>query len=180
MLARREEKGLDVAYRERAFAAYWCQEILNTLAIPSLPWPVIAQVVNSSAETMEYRSPTLPHLNDQLAESTVDAPRSLTSLVEVYFAAGEVAEELGRTATVSDYAHDCYVQADQFFEAALSLARSALKKGELEPGYLFLLYQRSISLMEERAAASPGLYAETTRGLLSVLQHAFQQLQLAL
>lgn len=180
ILARLQGNGLDVAYRERAFAAFWCREVLDTLTIPSFPWPMIAQVVNSSAETLEYRSPTLPHFTGLLAESNKDSPRSLSSLIEVYFAAGEVAEELGRAATRPDFAHDCYVQANQFFEAALSQARSALKKGELEPGYLVLLYQRCISLIEERAVTSPALDAETTRALLSVLKQAFRQLQHAL
>jgi hypothetical protein len=92
-------------------------------------------------------------------------------------AAGEVAEELGRAASVPNYAHDCYMQATQYLQAALSLARSAHLRGELDPGSLARLYQRCIALLEERAAASPALDEETTKALLGVLKEAFWQLQ---
>jgi tetratricopeptide (TPR) repeat protein len=177
LLARLDGNYIDAAYRERAFAAYLCRQVLDTLSSPSLPWPLIQQALNSSADTLEYRPPTLPHLTDMpLAFSDASSPHSPLSQVEVYFTVGEVAEELGRTAAL--YTHDFYVQANQYFQAALSMAHSALLvEGKQDPGYLARLYLRCATLLEERAFASPDLYEETTKVFLGVLKDGFWQLQ---
>jgi transcriptional regulator with XRE-family HTH domain len=178
-LARLEGSYIDVAYRERAFAAYLCQQVLDTLSNPALPWAVIQQTVPASADTLIYRSPSLPHLTDLPTELSDSSPHGLLSLVEVYFATAEVAEELGDVSIVQNYAHDCYVQANQYFQAALTLAHVALMKGEGErdPGYLVRLYQHCITLLEERAFAWPALYEETTKVFLGVLKQGLWQLQ---
>ena len=171
---------LDAAYRERAFAAHLCQLVLDTLSTPSPPWSVIAHVLSLSAESLEYRSPVLPRfseLPDQLTDQSDAGQHNPFGLVVLCFAAGEVAEELGRAAPVASYAHDCYMQANQFFQAALSLARSLHLKGECDPGYVTRLYARCISLLEERATFSATLAAETGRALLELLKQGFWQLQ---
>jgi tetratricopeptide (TPR) repeat protein len=142
ILARLDGSYIDAAYRERAFAAHLSRQILDTLSSPSLPWTVIQQAVNSSADTLEYRPPTLPRITDMPhAFSDASSLHSALSQVEIYFAVGEVAEELGRTAAL--YAHDHYVQANQYFQAALSIAHSALLlEGKQDPGYLARLYLR--------------------------------------
>jgi tetratricopeptide (TPR) repeat protein len=174
ILARLEGSSLDVAYRQRAFAAYLCQQVLDTLANPSLPTALIQQAVTTSADTLAYRSPSLPRLIEIVPDVSDSSPRSPLSLIEVYIAMGEVAEELGRVAPVSSYAHDCYTQANQSFQAALSLAHSIQVKGERDPGYLARLYQHYIALLEERAVASLALAEETTKALLGVLKDAFR------
>jgi tetratricopeptide (TPR) repeat protein len=173
ILARLEGSSLDVAYRQRAFAAYMCQQVLDTLANPSLLRALIQQAVTVSADTLAYRSPSLPRLIETAPDVSDSSPRSPLSLVKVYIAMGEVAEELGRVAPVSSYAHDCYTQANQSFQAALSLAHAIHVKGERDPGYLARLYQHYIALLEERALASPALAEETTKALLGVLKDAF-------
>jgi hypothetical protein len=177
ILARLQGSYIDAAYRARAFAAYLCRQVLDTLSSPSLPWVLIQQALNSSADTLEYRPPTLPRLTDMpFAFSEASSPHGPLSRVEVYFAVGEVAEELGRTASL--YAHDFYVQANQYFQAALSMAHSALlMEGKQDPGYLARLYLRCAALLEERAFASPDLYEETTKVFLGVLKDGFWQLQ---
>jgi len=174
ILARLEGSSLDVAYRQRAFAAYLCQQVLDTLANPSLPRALIQQAVTISADTLAYRSPSLPRLIEIATDGSDSSPRSPLSLIEVYIAMGEVAEELGRVAPVPSYAHDCYTQANQSFQAALFLANSVHVKGERDPGYLARLYQRCVALLEERAVASPAFAEETTKALLGVLKDAFR------
>jgi tetratricopeptide (TPR) repeat protein len=177
ILARLEGSALDMAYRERAFAASLCQQVLETLSMPSLPWALIQQAVHMSVETLEYRTPDLPHFTEIPPQFSHTLPHRLLSHVEVYFTAGEVAEELGRASLVQHYAQDCYVQANQYFQAALSLAHSERMKEERDPGYLARLYLRCAALLEERAFASPALYEQTTKALLGVLKQAFWHLQ---
>jgi hypothetical protein len=86
----------------------------------------------------------------------------------MYWAAGEVAEELGRAAHSSNYRHDCYRQAHCSFQTALTLARTAVSARQRDPGYLIRHYQRYASLLEERLAVSPEDQEETT-GVLTVL-----------
>lgn len=174
--ARLRNDSVDEAYRERAFAAHLCQLMLDTLATPSPPWSVIPHILNLSVERMEYRSPVLPRFSELPGQSDASQHNPL-GLVVVYFAAGEVAEELGRAAPVASYAHDCYMQANQFLQAALSLAGILYERGEREPGYVTRLYARCIELLEERAASNSALTAETTRMLLEVLKQGFWQSQ---
>jgi tetratricopeptide (TPR) repeat protein len=177
ILARLEGSSLDTAYRKRAFAAYLCQQVLESLSDPSLPWDVIQQAMTSSANTLAYRPPALPRFDDVTSACRDSSHRSKQSLMMVYLAAGEVMEELGRVALTPDYAHDCYVQANQYFQAVLSLALSLHVKGERDPGYLARYYQHCISILEERVLASPALAKETTIALLEVLKNGFWHMQ---
>jgi len=99
-------------------------------------------------------------------------PRS-TGLVEIYGAAGEVAEELGRTAVSSEYMHDCYSQADCCFNTALSLAQTTVSARERDPGYLLRHYQRYASLLEERLASSPEAHEEKSHVLAAMMREGF-------
>jgi transcriptional regulator with XRE-family HTH domain len=177
ILAGLEGSTFDVAYRERAFAASLCLQVLETLSMPSLPWALIHQAVHMSAETLEYCSPDLLHFTEMPPQFSHTLPHRLLSHVEVYFAVGEVAEELGRASLVQHYAQDCYVQANQYFQAALSLAHSERMKEERDPGYLARLYLRCTALLEERAFASPALSEQTTKAFLGVLKHGIWHLQ---
>jgi tetratricopeptide (TPR) repeat protein len=179
-LARQEAHSVHVAYRERAFAAHLCRMVLESLSLSSPAWEAARQALALSAETLEYRSPSLPDFTDLPLERSKSSTRSGLGVVEVYVAAGEVAEELGRVATTPDYAHDWYVQASQYLHASLDLAHSLHVNGGCDPGYLIRLYRRWIALLEERALDSRALKEETTQELLSVLEQAFWQLQCSL
>jgi tetratricopeptide (TPR) repeat protein len=179
-LAHLNAHAVHVAYRERAFAAHLCRLLLETLSLPSPLWEAARQALTLSAETLEYRSPSLPPFIDALSKRSESSPHGTPGLVEVYVAAGEVAEELGRVATTPAYTHDCYVQASQYLHASLALAHSLYAKGVCDPGYLVRLYLRWIALLEERALAAPTLTEETTQELLSVLEQAFWQFQCSL
>ena len=176
-LARLEAHSMHVAYRERAFAAYLCRLVLETLSLPSPAWEAARQALTLSAEKLEYRSPSLPLFTKLPSDRSKSPPRSAMGLVEVYIAAGEVAEELGRVATTPVYAHDWYVQASQYLHASLDLAHSLHVNGACDPGHLVRLYRRWIALLEDRALDSRALKEETTQELLSVLEQAFWQFQ---
>ncbi|HEY6543034.1 MAG TPA: hypothetical protein VIZ18_18980, partial [Ktedonobacteraceae bacterium] len=100
-----------------------------------------------------------------------------TGLVEMYYAAGELAEELGRAADSSDYQHECYRQADRCFHTALILARTVVSARQRDPGYLLRCHQRYASLLEERLAASPEDLAETSSILAVLLKEGLAQFQ---
>jgi hypothetical protein len=94
----------------------------------------------------------------------------------MYFAAAEVAEELGRTTANLDYAHDCYNQANTFYLAALTFTNEGVQRRERDPGYLIRSYQRCISNLEERATADPERGKYTIRTLLDILKNQLYQL----
>jgi hypothetical protein len=102
------------------------------------------------------------------------------SQVELYFAAGEVAEELGRAATTYEYALDCYRQANQCYRTALTVARSIQPDEEHDPGSLLRYYQRCTSLLEERIRTSSESTEEHIRTLLDILKTGLSQPQHAI
>jgi hypothetical protein len=168
----------DIAVLERVRAANLCQDVLNTLSENTFPWTLINKVMNSQMDSLDYQDAYLPRLP---SSSSNPGPlfHNPISLVEVYFAAGEVAEELGRAATTQDYILDCYTHADRCFQAALSAAQTLASESdhEVEPNYLSRCYQRCISILEERSLKSPTLSEETTRTLLDMLISGLRHLQ---
>jgi hypothetical protein len=96
------------------------------------------------------------------------------SQVEVYFAVGEVAEELGRVATTREYRHDCYARAAQFFQAALTVARSMK---EYDYSYVVRCYQRYACILEERMLVSPELSEEIMKILAGMLKEEVTLMQ---
>jgi len=176
----------DTALRERLLAANLCQQVLDTLSESALPWTVIHTAVNLQVDSAAYHDAFLPRLgsppdfSSNVSLKSDALLHSPISYVEVYFAAGEVAEELGCAATTHDYITDCYAHADQCFHAALFVARTLTIEpdNEAEPTYLGDCYQRCISILEERSlTASPVLCEATTRILLDVLVNALHHLQ---
>ena len=169
----------DTAYREQTMAAYLCQKTLGLSFDEVVSWSHLQDAVSMDAERLVHRSPSLPHFPMQVASADIASPGP-TGQVEIFYAAGTVAEELGRAATSQGYASDCYARADQFYEAALDIARSVVASRESDPGYLIRCYQRCVALLEERAGVAPELYEETTNSLLSLLKNALYQLQFPL
>jgi transcriptional regulator with XRE-family HTH domain len=174
MLARLGGYG-DTSYRERALASFICLQVFDTFYESSFPISLISGVLYLQADTLAYRASALPSLPD--SGNAKKVLRSPISQVEVYFAAGELAEELGRSAKTPDYALDCYTRANQFLQAALNLAHSVVSMGDRDPGYLVHCYQRCIGLLEERSTASPELWEETARTMVNLFKGGLYQLQ---
>ena len=175
----------DTALRERVLATNLCQQVLDTLSESTIPWTLVHTIINSPLDGLTKqlaflpRLGTLPNFISNQPSQSDDLPHSLVSYIEVYFAAAEMAEELGRTATTEDYATDCYAHSNRCFQAALSLVNLLATKldHETEPGYLRNCYQRCISILEERFSTSTASYEETTRTLLDVLLNGLHHLQ---
>jgi tetratricopeptide (TPR) repeat protein len=167
------------ALRERISAAYLCQHVLDALVESVLSPKLVQQILARQSDHSMPDSPSLPHLPELHLESTTFNPR-FTGLLEIYCAAGEVAEELGRTAVSSDYRHDCYSQADRCFHTAISLAQTTVSARERDPGYLLRHYQRYASLLEERLASSPENREETSHVLAALMKEGFAQIMFSL
>ncbi len=167
----------DTALRERALAVHLCQQMLDTLYEPSFSWATIDTIMAFQVDTSLYKEPALPHFAERHG-SIHTIGRSAFSQTEVYFAAGEVAEELGRTATTGNFAYDCYSFADRCFQSSLNFARPAVTKGESDPGYMHYCYQRCIAFLQERFDAAPEVRDETTRSLMDILKDGLYQMQI--
>jgi tetratricopeptide (TPR) repeat protein len=167
------------ALKERIYAAYLCQHVLDTLVEPVLSPKLVQQILPRQSDLSMPDSPSLPHLPELHLDSTTFNPR-FTGLVEVYCAAGEVAEELGRTAVSSNYRQDCYSQADRCFHTTLSLAQTTVSVRERDPGYLLRHYHRYASLLEERLASSPEDREETSHVLAALIKEVFAQIRYSL
>lgn len=139
----------DTATRERVRAALLCQQALDTFCEPEFSWDWIHTVASLSAGAVTAHMQYLPRLPDPAA-GTSSIPYSPVSQMQLYLAAGEVAEELGRAATTPEYKQDCYARADQCFQMALQAARQILPDQEHDPGYLVRCYQHAVQLVEER------------------------------
>src|ERR1051326_9612218 len=169
----RSREYIDTAYRERALASSLCQQVVDSLSESSLPWMVMDNAMASPSDSIDYQPPSLPRVPGLFnAHSTF--PNSPMSQLEVYFAAGELAEEFGRAASSYEYCHDCYTRATQCFQAALGIAHSMK---EAEPGYLVRCYQRCTCILEERLVASPEFSDETMRRLLNILKAELVDMQ---
>ena len=169
----------DTASRELIMGAHLCQETLDSLCEEAILGSRLQTVVSMDAERLIHRSPSLPRFPVQVTSAEKELPGPIAR-AEVFYAAGMVAEELGRAATSQSYAGDCYARADQFYQAALEAVRSVIALRESDPGYLIRCYQRCVAALEERAEVAPSLYEETTNSLLSLLKNALYQLQFPL
>lgn len=163
------------ALRERISAAYLGQSILNALVESNLSSTIVQQIVNRQPVQSMPESPALPHLPELQLDTSTFNPR-FSSLVEIYSAAGEVAEELGRTATTSNFRNDCYYQSDHCFHLALALAKTIVSVRKHDHGFLLRHYQRYASLLEARLTASPEVYHETSLTLATLVKDGFSQI----
>ena len=169
----------DTASRERALAALVCQRALDALGEPAFPQAMLEATLTIRAERPVDGAPVLPCLPD-LAEEAPAFRSRLPGRVEVYWAAGEVSEELGRTATSSVDARDSYKCADRCFQTALTLAGSIVSSHEREPGYLVRLHQHYALLLQERSTSAPDVGEETSRTLAVLLTDGLAQVQNAI
>lgn len=169
----------DTASRERLMGAHLCQETLDSLFGEAILWSHLQISVSMDEERLIHRSPSLPRFPVQVASTEKELPGPVAR-TEIFYAAGMVAEELGRAATSQSYASDCYARADQFYQAALETVRSVIASREGDPGYLIRCYQRCVAALEERTEVAADQYEETTNSLLSLLKNALYQLQFPL
>jgi hypothetical protein len=168
----------DKAMHERARAAFLCQRVLAAFAEQTLSRTLIQELMNIQTSDGEYQTESVPHLSDLALPSGLSSSTRI-SQAELYFAAGALAEELGDTAASAEYINGWYMHADQYFQPALTLLRSALQEQQSDPTYLTRCYQRYISILEGRMAVyavKPKLHMQS---LLNVLKDALLQLQSA-
>jgi transcriptional regulator with XRE-family HTH domain len=153
----RLEKYSDTALRDRARATHLCQRILDTLTAPELLHSLLRDALVPEDGNM-YRIQALPRLPDTNKNWPTHNPISVAA---IFAAAGEVAEELGRSATTPAYTSDCYVHASKCFKASLHIERQSTFSKEYDRGFLIRNYQRYITLIEERLQIAPALTEET-------------------
>jgi len=155
-------------------AAHLCQQVLDTLLQQEFPWSLIQDAASPLLQKKApvYQSQALPRLSEASLQAYASSPRQAVTRFVVYFAAGEVAEILGRTATSLDYMYDCYNYADQVFQAAIRVLRSLATEKDYDITYLIRSYQRCIEILEERKITTPEMSEKTDQTLLHMLKDA--------
>lgn len=169
----------DTVNRERTVASHLCREILKLFASEDFQGSHLQNALAIDVQNLAYQSASLPHF-PEVPDGVVKVSRSPIGQTELFYSAGTVAEELGRSAAKQQYARECYTRADQFYQAALDSARAVITARESDPGYLIRCYQRCVAMLEERMEGAPNLYEERTNSLLTLLKNALYQLQFPL
>lgn len=168
----------DTALRERILAANLCQQVLDALQQSSFPDSLL-RLAASLKEGFSTTGPPTLSLIPNLSAAPSLSQHSPVSQAEIYFAAGEVAQELGSAATSPHYINECYSYADQYLHASLNCARSAVSLQKLDSGYLVRSYQRWISMLQERATFNKETDKASLSRSLDRLNEALSQLQRA-
>jgi transcriptional regulator with XRE-family HTH domain len=162
----------DTATKERSLAIHICQQILDSLQEQALPWRLVHDIANLSGVPISYRSQSLPYSAD------LSAPLDHNPIIaaEVFFAAGEIAEELGKVSTSPEYAQECYSRSDHFFQLTLEAAHLEVPNKKRDSSYLTRLYQRYTNVLEQRLMLNSPVDT-TSQKLLSVFKNALLVLQ---
>lgn len=155
------------AARELTLASSLCRSVLNRLQAGAFPRAEIDLALSIRSNYSISPPPTLPIFSEEAHDRS--KPGAL-SKSELYLAAGEVAEELGRSATNEAYAHHCYQSADTFFRKAIECVHTATMRHDCDPGYLLRVYQRFIALLEERSLQAERGKDATADVLLELLK----------
>lgn len=166
----------EMARRERAFATHIYQRALDALREPVFPQAILQPILTLQAEQEEDGRPALSGLPDPPDDAPA-SPSRLPGWVEVFRAAGEVVEELGRTATSPVDASNCYKFADRCFQTALTLAGRLISSQEREPGYLVRHHQYYALLLLERSTFAPNMSSAVNRKLAAQLTDGLSQMQ---
>ncbi len=170
---------VDKAMQERALATYLCHKALDALDEPSFPQTLLQAGLSVHSERPVEDAPALPRL-PELTEETPTSRTHLPGCAEVYCAIGEVAEELGRTASSHADARNCYAYTDRYFDTALTLAHTVVSIQERDPGYLVRCHQHYARLLEERSTGAPERGKETSRALVALLENRLFEFQNAI
>jgi transcriptional regulator with XRE-family HTH domain len=166
----------DTGLRARSRATQICELTLETLADASIPWSLMRAIITLPDDPATYRMQSLPCLPDLTQSQLFHRP---SSLAPVLFAAAQVAEELGRATTDSEYASACYMRANEFFEAFLQMESQFTPARDRDASYLVRSYQRCIALMEERLKVAPFEAEETHSAILTLFKQGFVRLHSA-
>jgi len=156
----------DTALRDRAHAAHLCQQILNTLTKPELLHSLTRDALVLEVGEIS-RIQALPRLPDMTKNVLLHHPMSIAT---IFSAAGEVAEELGRSATTSVYADDCYAHANKCFQVSLRMERHSTLSKEHDASFLMRHCQHYITLIEERLQVAPETSEETCKMVLDLFK----------
>jgi hypothetical protein len=163
---------IDTAARERSFAASLYQMVLESLNTSEFSWRIVNNVLSLTMADSPSQVPPLPRM-PKLTPLELQEYWQPRLLAEVFFAGGEVAEEIGRAATSEEYAHDCYLRVNEYLHVALQMFQQTLPDREYDFTYLTRSYMRCVMLLEERIEAFPFLEKETTQALISFLKEGF-------
>jgi|SRR5579884_1949632 len=164
----------DTANRERSQAVHLYQKVLDIFSGHASLRTLVQEAIHIPMSDLIYQSSSLPRLSDL---GTQKGTCSAIVYVELFFAAGELAEELARAAITHEYAHDCYEQANQCYRIALTMARSIQPDEDHDPGSLLRYYQRCTTVLEERIQTSSENTEEHVRTLLNILKIGLAQSQ---
>lgn len=173
------EQGYDnTCQRERALACLLCQQTLDSCQEKDMLTGLVWNVANLTEQTLPSLFAALPRFPEAAAQSTeTQVWPDQASLAESWFAAGEVAEMLGKTATSADFIRDCHNSADYHFPRALTHLKASQIKHPDASGYLARAYQRYGTLLEERLLDEKGEEHETDQVAHALLILWKQQLQ---
>ncbi len=166
----------DTAIRERSFATYLCQMVLESLAQPEFSWKIVNDAMSLSLTNLSSHIPALPPL-PKLSLLEMQERWQPGLLAEVFFAAGEIAEEIGRAASSEEYASESYQRVNVYLHTALQIFRQAIPDYAYDITYLTRSYMRSATLLEERIEAFPSLEKETTQVLIGFLKEGLTPVQ---
>jgi tetratricopeptide (TPR) repeat protein len=170
----RGQNYMETAQRERAVALYLCKNAIDALAQGAFPEGLVRAAMRPIEDPLNYQFPSLPRLPELSQPGTSLWPDPLC-VMEVYFAAGELTEELGRASTSLDYARSCYESADSWFQAALNAAQQLHAQQKYDFGYVLRTYQRYIAILEQRLQVVPES-EDTTQVVIATLKRGFFQL----
>jgi transcriptional regulator with XRE-family HTH domain len=162
----------DTATKERSLALHICQKILDSLQEQALPWHLVHDIANLSGVSISYRSQSLPYTSDP----SISLHHNAIISTEVFFAAGGIAEELGKVSTSPDYSQECYTCSDHFFQLTLEAARIELPSQKRDASYLNRLYQRYTHILEQRLMLNSPI-DKTSQKLLYTFKDALLLLQ---
>lgn len=146
--------------------------------IPNEAWHFLDTVIEQFHRIDPQALPTYPDLTlEEISSLPLKRQASFSFILgimaqqaELYLAAGEVAEELGRSATNEAYAHHCYRSADTFFRKTIECVHAATMRHDCDTGYLLRVYQRFIALLEERSVQTERGKEATADVLLEFLK----------
>jgi transcriptional regulator with XRE-family HTH domain len=152
--------------RELAMAASLCQFMLDAMSDEQRLWPLLQQVQGFRGPAPLASSPALPRLTEEMLKNG----HNPLIQAEVYQAAGQLAQEMAKTATEEGFIGSCYQQADLCWRLTLSQLRRLPTSPQCDPGYLIRAYHRYINDLRERVETDPHLKEEIYPVLLTLLE----------
>lgn len=160
----------DTARRERALAAHYCQQLLDSLSEEVFPQSLVYDLATLQRTHVHYQSLSLPRL-PRTASSRHPLSQSVT-----YFATAAIAEMLGQSATHTDYIYEAYQISDESIRLTLDNAQAAYTEKLVDVSYVVRCYQRCVSLLEEREEIAAERDIQIDGILRTILKDGLQKL----